>query len=100
MTTADPWIYMSWEYYGTGEGCHTYLMVTLPYPRDGFTATEIATKKFLETFERVSSPADINFWTREEFLERYKLHLPQRLVDLSGMGCSLEFSSRLYYNFA
>lgn len=38
--------------------------------------------------------------SREDFFNRYKEYLPEKLKELSGKQCDLEYSSRLHFDFA
>jgi hypothetical protein len=115
MPEDDSWMFLEAEYYGTGEGQTTCLMMTqanprgdkddfdraLPYP-DNYTPITSKQYRAVREFHKLFGTWHLHglrFHTREAFFTRYANMLPPALVKLKDQQCFLEYHSELHYNF-
>ena len=116
MPENDSWMFLEAEYYGTGEGQTTCLMMTqanpyggdngdfdrtLPYPDD---YKPINTKQYraVREFHKEFGTwhlYGLRFHTRDAFFKRNYNQLPPSLIKLKDQQCFLEYRSELHYNF-
>jgi hypothetical protein len=116
MPEDDSWMFLESEYYGTGEGQTTCLMMTqanprgdkddfdraLPYP-DNYKPITSKQYRAVREFHKLFGTWHLHglrFHTREAFFTRYANQLPATLVKLKDQQCFLEYHSELHYNFA
>lgn len=105
------WMFMSADYYATGEGRTICLMMTQAVPccEEDFEFSENkyvacttqeyrARRKFVKTFGEFYSKG-LDFWTREEFFNKYATHLPESLK-LKDQNCFIEYFSEFYFNYS
>ena len=106
------WVYMIAEYFGTGEGQTTCVMMTqaTPYgddfPSDGpdkykaITSQEYrAVRKFHEKFGTWMLYG-LKFLSKEDFLTECAYFLPPVMMKLSNAKCYKEFYTEVHYNFS
>jgi hypothetical protein len=115
MPEDDSWMFLESEYYGTGEGQTTCLMMTqanprgdkddfdraLPYP-DNYKPITSKQYRAVREFHKLFGTWHLHglrFHTREAFFDRYANQLPATLVKLKDQQCFLEYHSELHYNF-
>jgi hypothetical protein len=115
MPEDDSWMFLESEYYGTGEGQTTCLMMTqanprgdkddfdraLPYP-DNYKPITSKQYRAVREFHKLFGTWHLHglrFHTREAFFTRYANQLPATLVKLKDQQCFLEYHSELHYNF-
>jgi hypothetical protein len=115
MPEDDSWMFLEAEYYGTGEGQTTCLMMTqanprgdkddfdraLPYPDNynPITSKQYRAVRAFHTEFGTWYLHGLRFHTREAFFTRYANMLPAALVNLKDQQCFLEYHSQLHYNF-
>ena len=110
----EHWVYMIGEYYGTGEGQTTCVMMTqatpcgddfdraLPYPDNykAITSQEYrAVRKFHEEFGTWMLYG-IKFLSKEDFLTECAYYIPPVMMKLANTSCFKEFHTKVYYNFS
>lgn len=106
------WVYMIAEYFGTGEGQTTCIMMTqaTPYgddfPPDGpdkykaITSQQYrAVRKFHEKFGTWMLYG-LKFLSKEDFLTECAYFLPPVMMKLSNAKCYKEFYTEVHYNFS
>jgi len=104
------WVYMIGEYYGTGEGQTTCIMMTQASPYgDDFTEDNRyvpinskqyrAVRKFHEEFGTWMLYG-LKFLSREDFFTECAYYIPPVMMKLSNKSCFKEFHTRVHYNFA
>jgi hypothetical protein len=106
------WKFLVAEYWEQSCGRTFFLMMTQAtpegrdYDRDGKnpyvpinTQEERAIRKFKEVFGEYFTQ-DMKFITREKFFTEYSHYLPQKLVELKDQLCSIEYHSKLHFNFS
>jgi hypothetical protein len=108
------WVYMIGEYYGTGEGQTTCVMMTqatpcgddfdraLPYPDNykAITSQEYrAVRKFHEEFGTWMLYG-LKFLSKEDFLTECAYFIPPVMMKLANTSCFKEFHTKVYYNFS
>lgn len=108
------WVYMIGEYYGTGEGQTTCVMMTqatpygddfdraLPYPDNykAITSQEYrAVRKFHEEFGTWMLYG-LKFLSKEDFLTECAYFIPPVMMKLANKSCFKEFHTKVYYNFS
>lgn len=107
------WIFMVAEYYATGEGVTTCIMITQAFPSqkedfnpdpkiyESITTREYrAARKFYQTFGRWMS-LGLDFYNEESLLNRYNHILPVALkAKLKKKDCYFEFSTEFHYNYS
>ena len=116
MPENDSWMFLESQYYGTGEGQTTCLMMTqanprgdkddfdrtLPYP-DNYKPLTSKQYRAVREFHKQFGTWHLHglrFHTREAFFKNYANMLPSALVNLKDQECFLEYHSELYYNFS
>ena len=110
----EHWVYMIGEYYGTGEGQTTCVMMTqatpygddfdraLPYPDNykAITSQEYrAVRKFHEEFGTWMLYG-LKFLSKEDFLTECAYFIPPVMMKLANTSCFKEFHTKVYYNFS
>ena len=113
MPENDSWMFLESQYYGTGEGQTTCLMMTqanpygddydgkLSYP-DNYTPITSKQYRAVREFHKQFGTWHLHglrFHTREAFFKNYANMLPSALVNLKDQQCFLEYHSELHYNF-
>ena len=113
MPENDSWMFLESQYYGTGEGQTTCLMMTqanpygddydgkLSYP-DNYTPITSKQYRAVREFHKHFGTWHLHglrFHTREAFFKNYANMLPSALVNLKDQECFLEYHSELHYNF-
>ena len=106
------WVYMIAEYFGTGEGQTTCVMMTqaIPYgddfPPDGpdkykaITSQEYrAVRNFHEKFGTWMLYG-VKFLSREDFFTECAYYIPPVMMKLSNKNCYKEFYTDVHYNFS
>jgi len=104
------WVYMIGEYYGTGEGQTTCIMMTqaTPYGDDfdeehkyvPITSKQYrAVRKFHEEFGTWYLYG-LKFLSKEDFFTECAYYIPPVMMKLSNKSCFKEFHTRVHYNFS
>ena len=104
------WVYMIGEYYGTGEGQTTCVMMTqaTPYGDDyseenRYVAVNSkqyrAVRKFHEEFGTWMLYG-LKFLSKEDFLTECAYFIPPVMMKLANTSCFKEFHTKVYYNFS
>jgi len=104
------WVYMIGEYFGTGEGQTTCIMMTqaTPYGDDfdeehkyvPITSKQYrAVRKFHEEFGTWYLYG-LKFLSKEDFFTECAYYIPPVMMKLSNQSCFKEFHTRVHYNFA
>jgi hypothetical protein len=104
------WVYMIGEYYGTGEGQTTCIMMTqaTPYGDDYSGENKYvpvnskqyrAVRKFHEEFGTWMLYG-LKFLSKEDFLTECAYFIPPVMMKLSNAKCFKEFHTRVHYNFS
>ena len=106
------WVYMIGEYFGTGEGQTTCIMMTQAtpygddYPPDGpdkykaITSKEYrAVRAFHEQFGTWYLYG-LKFLSREDFYTECAYYIPPVMMKLSNAKCFKDFYTRVHYNFS
>ena len=104
------WVYMIGEYYGTGEGQTTCIMMTqaTPYGDDYSGENKYvpvnskqyrAVRKFHEEFGTWMLYG-LKFLTKEDFFTECAYYIPPVMMKLSNAKCFKEFHTRVHYNFS
>ena len=106
------WVYMIGEYFGTGEGQTTCIMMTQAtpygddYPPDGpdkykaITSQEYrAVRAFHEQFGTWYLYG-LKFLSREDFYTECAYYIPPVMMKLSNAKCFKDFYTRVHYNFS
>jgi hypothetical protein len=112
MPEDEPWIYMVADYFGTGEGTTTCLMVTQAnaygddYPSEGpdkYTPVNSkqyrAVRKFHEQFGTWMLHG-LKFLPKNEFYTQCAYFIPPVMMKLANAKCFKEFYNEVHYNFA
>ena len=108
----EHWVYMIGEYFGTGEGQTTCIMMTQAtpygddYPPDGpdkykaITSQEYrAVRAFHEQFGTWYLYG-LKFLSREDFYTECAYYIPPVMMKLSNAKCFKDFYTRVHYNFS
>ena len=104
------WVYMIGEYFGTGEGQTTCIMMTqaTPYGDDYSGENKYvpinskqyrAVRKFHEEFGTWMLYG-LKFLSKEDFLTECAYFIPPVMMKLSNAKCFKEFHTRVHYNFS
>jgi hypothetical protein len=106
------WVYMIGEYFGTGEGQTTCIMMTqaLPSEKEDFenapskyvasTSKQYrAVRKFHEKFGTWMLYG-LKFLSREDFYQECAYFIPPVMMKLSNSKCYKEFYTQVHYNFS
>ena len=104
------WVYMIGEYYGTGEGQTTCVMMTqaTPYGDDYSEENRYvpvnskqyrAVRKFHEEFGTWMLYG-LKFLSKEDFLTECAYFIPPVMMKLANTSCFKEFHTKVYYNFS
>lgn len=105
------WVYMIGEYYGTGEGQTTCIMMTqaTPYAYDDFSGENKyvpinskqyrAVRKFHEKFGTWMLHG-LRFLSKEDFFAECSYYIPPVMMKLSNKSCFKEFYTEVHYNFS
>ena len=104
------WVYMIGEYYGTGEGQTTCVMMTqaTPYGDDYSEENRYvpvnskqyrAVRKFHEEFGTWMLYG-LKFLSKEDFLTECAYFIPPVMMKLANTSCFKEFHTRVHYNFS
>jgi hypothetical protein len=112
MSEDEYWVYMVADYFGTGEGTTTCLMVTQasPYgddfPSEGpdkYTPVNSkqyrAVRKFHEQFGTWMLHG-LKFLPKNEFYTQCAYFIPPAMMKLANAKCFKEFYTEVHYNFA
>ena len=108
----ESWVYMVSEYFGTGEGQTTCIMMTQAnagHAEDFETSTNKyvpcttkeyrAVREFHEQFGTWMLHG-LKFVTREAFFGDYAFYIPPMMMKLSNEHCYKTFYTQVHYNFA
>jgi len=106
----EHWVYMIGEYFGTGEGQTTCIMMTqaTPYGDDFDEEHKYvpinskqyrAVRKFHEEFGTWMLYG-LKFLSKEDFLTECAYFIPPVMMKLSNAKCFKEFHTRVHYNFS
>ena len=106
------WIYMVGEYFGTGEGQTTCIMMTqaMAGEKEDFeksnnkyipctTKEYRAVRKFHKEFGTWMLHG-LKFLSKEDFLTEYAYYIPPVMMKLSNAKCFKEFHTYVHYNFS
>lgn len=104
------WVYMIGEYFGTGEGQTTCIMMTQASPhRDDFTEDNRyvpinskqyrAVRKFHEEFGTWMLYG-LKFLSKKDFFTECAYYIPPVMMKLSNKSCFKEFHTQVHYNFS
>jgi hypothetical protein len=106
------WVYMVADYFATGEGQTTCIMMTqaIPYgddfPPDGpdkykaITSQEYrAVRKFHEKFGTWMLYG-LRFLTKEDFYTEWAFYIPPVVMKVSNAKCYKDFYTEIHYNFS
>jgi hypothetical protein len=104
------WVYMIGEYFGTGEGQTTCIMMTQATPYgDDFSGENRyvpinskqyrAVRKFHEEFGTWMLYG-LKFLSKEDFFIECAYYIPPVMMKLSNKSCFKEFHTRVHYNFS
>lgn len=106
------WVYMVGEYFGTGEGQTTCIMMTQASPghaEDFETSTNkyvaCTTKEYraVREFHKQFGTwmlHGLKFVTREDFFANYAYYIPPVMMKLSNKPCYKTFYTYVHYNFS
>lgn len=104
------WVYMISEYFGTGEGQTTCIMMTQATPYgDDFSGENKyvpinskeyrAVRKFHEEFGTWYLHG-LKFLSKEDFFAEFSYYIPPVMMKLSNKSCFKEFYTQVHYNFS
>ena len=104
------WVYMVGEYFGTGEGQTTCIMMTQATPYgDDFSGENKyvpvnskqyrAVRKFHEKFGTWMLYG-LKFLSKEDFFTECAYYIPPVMMKLSNAKCFKEFHTQVHYNFS
>jgi len=104
------WVYMIAEYFGTGEGQTTCIMMTQATPYgDDFSGENKyvpinsqqyrAVRKFHEKFGTWMLHG-LRFLSKEDFFAECSYYIPPVMMKLSNKSCFKEFYTEVHYNFS
>ena len=104
------WVYMIGEYFGTGEGQTTCIMMTQATPYgDDFSGENKyvpinskqyrAVRAFHEQFGTFMLYG-LKFLSKEDFYTQYAYFIPPVMMKLSNKSCFKEFYTQVHYNFS
>jgi len=108
----EHWVYMVGEYFGTGEGQTTCIMMTQANPghaEDFETSTNkyvaCTTKEYraVREFHKQFGTwmlHGLKFVTREDFFASYAYYIPPVMMKLSNKPCYKTFYTYVHYNFS
>ena len=109
---SEYWVYMVGEYFGTGEGQTTCIMMTQANPghaEDFETSTNkyvaCTTKEYraVREFHKQFGTwmlHGLKFVTREDFFANYAYYIPPVMMKLSNKPCYKTFYTYVHYNFS
>lgn len=106
----ESWVYMIAEYFGTGEGQTTCIMMTQATPYgDDFSGENRyvpinskqyrAVRKFHEEFGTWMLYG-LKFLSKEDFFTECAYYIPPVMMKLSNKSCFKEFHTEVHYNFS
>jgi hypothetical protein len=108
----EHWVYMVDDYFGTGEGQTTCIMMTQATPncKEDFENSENkyvastskqyrAVRKFHEEFGTWMLYG-LKFLSKEDFLTECAYFIPPVMMKLSNVKCFKEFHTQVHYNFS
>ena len=106
----EHWVYMVSEYFGTGEGQTTCIMMTqaTPYGDDFSEENRYvpinsqqyrAVRAFHEQFGTWMLHG-LRFLTKKDFFTECAYYIPPVMVKLSNKSCFKEFHTKVHYNFS
>lgn len=109
---SEYWVYMVGEYFGTGEGQTTCIMMTQAnagHPEDFETSTNKyvpcttkeyrAVREFHEQFGTWMLHG-LKFLTKEDFFGDFAFYIPPMMIKLSNEPCYKTFYTQVHYNFS
>jgi len=107
----ESWVYMVGEYFGTGEGQTTCIMMTQAsahaedYDKTTGKYVPITTKEYRavrEFHEQFGTWMlhGLKFLTREDFFTEYAYYIPPVMMKLNNQHCYKTFYTRVHYNFS
>lgn len=106
----EHWVYMVSEYFGTGEGQTTCIMMTQASPYgDDFTEENryvpINSKQYraVREFHKQFGTwylHGLKFLTKEDFFSEYSYYIPPAMMKLLNRSCFKDFYTRVHYNFS
>jgi len=104
------WVYMIGEYFGTGEGQTTCIMMTQATPYgDDFTEDNryvpVNSKQYraVREFHKQFGTwylHGLKFLTKEDFFIECAYYIPPVMMKLSNKSCFKDFYTRVHYNFS
>ena len=108
----ESWVYMVGEYFGTGEGQTTCIMMTQAvlsekedFGDEPHTYIAKTTKEYraVRAFHKEFGTwmlHGLKFLSRQDFLTEYAYHIPPVMMKLINASCYKEFHTRIHYNFS
>jgi len=108
----ESWVYMVAEYFGTGEGQTTCIMMTQAnagHPEDFETSTNkyvpCTTKEYraVREFHKQFGTwmlHGLKFLTKEDFFGDFAFYIPPMMIKLSNEPCYKTFYTEIHYNFS
>jgi hypothetical protein len=106
----EHWVYMISEYFGTGEGQTTCIMMTQAEPhRDDFDEGNYYVPNNSKQYRAVRAFHEqfgtwmlygLRFLSKEDFFGECAYFLPPVMMKLSNAKCSKEFYTEVHYNFS
>jgi hypothetical protein len=108
----ESWVYMIGEYFGTGEGQTTCIMMTQANPghaEDFETSTNkyvpCTTKEYRAVREFHGKFGTwmlhgLKFLSKEDFFTECAYYIPPVMMKLSNKSCFKEFHTQVHYNFS
>lgn len=106
------WVYMVAEYFGTGEGQTTCIMMTQAnagqeedFEKSSNKYVPCTTKEYraVRAFHKEFGTwmlHGLRFLTKEDFLTKYAYYIPPVMMKLSNSKCFKEFYTYVHYNFS
>lgn len=106
------WVYMVGEYFGTGEGQTTCIMMTQANPGHAEDFENSTNKYVASTSKQYRAVRKfhkefgtwmlygLKFLSREDFLTQYAYYIPPVMMKLYNAKCYKEFHTYVHYNFS
>jgi len=106
----ESWVYMIGEYFGTGEGQTTCIMMTQAIPRgDDFSGENKYVRINSKQYRAVRAFHEkfgtwylygLKFLSKEDFFAECSYYIPPVMMKLSNKSCFKEFYTQVHYNFS
>ena len=108
----EHWVYMVGEYFGTGEGQTTCIMMTQAnpgHPEDFETSTNKYVACTTQQYRAVRAFHEqfgtwylhgLRFLSKEDFFGEYSYYIPPAMMKLLNRSCFKDFYTRVHYNFS